>query len=141
LTIGDVGRILFHRIPEGEDLLPAIRKAAEAFEVRAGAAIVIGSVATAVLGYFREGQYSYLTFNGPLEIVSGSGNISISEKGDVIAHIHLAVSDENGRVLGGHLSEGTIVGVTAEVTLIEAKDLRLLRKKDEKTGLNLWHLS
>jgi predicted DNA-binding protein with PD1-like motif len=37
--------------------------------------------------------------------------------------------------------KGSIVGATAELVIIEASGVHLLRAFDEKTNLNLWKLS
>lgn len=64
-----------------------------------------------------------------VEIVSLVGTIS---KGQ--AHIHISVSDENGYVFGGHLSDGCLVYTTAEIALGELEDYELKREMDETTG-------
>lgn len=63
------------------------------------------------------------------EIVSLVGTISQGE-----AHIHISISDANGHVLGGHLSDRCIVYTTAEIVLGELEDYDLRREMDETTG-------
>ncbi len=63
------------------------------------------------------------------EIVSLVGTISPDG-----SHLHLAISDREGRVLGGHLKEGAIVDPTAEIVLGELEDTAFTRKMDEETG-------
>ena len=63
------------------------------------------------------------------EIVSITGTVS---KEDV--HIHLSVSDNTGKTIGGHLKDGTIVDTTCEVVIYELKDLIFSRKLDNLTG-------
>jgi len=137
---GKIGRIFFSRIFEDEDLVEAIKKRVEKSGVRAGLVIVIGSLKTVVLGYYREGEYKYIRLDGPLEIASCSGNIAVDERGETIIHAHIVVTNEKGEAFGGHLMQGSIVGVTAELIIIEGVGLNLQRTFDEKTKLKLLKL-
>ena len=49
------------------------------------------------------------------------------------SHLHLAVSDADGRTIGGHLLPGCRVYTTAEVVLGEARDLVFTRAVDGTT--------
>jgi len=137
---GRLGNVFFERIMEDEDLADAIKKRAEKNDVKTGFFIVIGSLEKAVLGHFRNGKYNNLSFDGPLEIASGMGNIAVDEKGETIVHAHLTVSDDRGRAFGGHLMKGSPVGVTAELVIVQGLDVNWLRALDKKTGLKLLKL-
>jgi hypothetical protein len=126
---------------EGEDLAEAIRKRVEESGIKAGTVFLIGSLKEVVLGYFTGKQYEYIRLDGPLEIASCMGNIAVDEKGEVIIHAHVVVSDEKGRAFGGHLMNGSHVGATAELVIIEGIGVNLQRVFDEKTKLRLWKLS
>lgn len=128
------------RIAEGEDLVEAIRRKAEEGGIKAGAFIVIGSLKKAMLGYYKDGKYDYISMDGPLEIASCTGNICLGENGKVMIHAHVVVSNGKGEAFGGHLAEGSYVGATAELVIIEGLGINLMRVKDEKTRLNLWKL-
>jgi hypothetical protein len=138
---GHVGRIIFSRVLEGEDLADAIKKKVEKEKVKAGIFIVIGSLRRAVLGYYKEGEYKTIKLDGPLEIASGMGNVAVDEKEQVIIHAHLVVSNEKSEAFGGHLMKGSLVGATAELVIIEVADVDLKRALDEKTGLKLLKLA
>ena len=138
---GQIGRICFSRMVEGEDLAEAIRKRVEESGIKAGTVFLIGSLKEVVLGYFTGKQYEYIRLDGPLEIASCMGNIAVDEKGEVIIHAHVVVSDEKGRAFGGHLMNGSHVGATAELVIIEGIGVNLQRVFDEKTKLRLWKLS
>jgi predicted DNA-binding protein with PD1-like motif len=140
LLKGQVRQIYFARVAEGEDLAEAIRRRVEEGGVKAGVFIVIGSLKRAVLGYYKEKKYDYTLLEGPLEIASCTGNISLGEDGHVIIHAHVVVSNEKGQAFGGHLAEGSNVGVGAELVVIEGLAVDLKKVKDEKTNLNLWKL-
>lgn len=70
------------------------------------------------------------SWNGLFEIVSGTGTLSSLSD----CHIHISVSDKNGKVLGGHLKEGCIVSNTTEIVLLKFGGVRYRRKFDKKTG-------
>jgi len=131
-----LGRIVFARLNEDEDLLENINLAANQSNVKTGMFTLIGALKHATVGFYHEGKHETIHINGPLEIVSCIGNISLKE-GKPFAHAHVALSDEKGDAKGGHVMPGCIIGPTGELVLIEAKDLHLTRKFDEKTKLIL----
>ena len=137
---GQVGVMCFARIREGEDLAEAIKERVEETGIKAGIFFAIGSLREAVLGYLKNGQYKSVELNGPLEIASCMGNIAVDEKGEVIIHAHLVVSNEDGEAFGGHLMKGSHVGATAELIIIEGVGVKLQKVLDEKTKLRLWKL-
>jgi predicted DNA-binding protein with PD1-like motif len=67
--------------------------------------------------------------HGHFEIVSLSGTLSPDG-----VHLHLAVADERGVTVGGHLMPGCLVYTTHELVLLEAHDLRFRRQLDSQTG-------
>jgi len=131
------GKIVFAQLLEDEDLLDTVTRAAEKANILAGFFFLIGTLKKAKMGFFRERKYETIEVNQPLEIVSCVGNITVKEN-RVFAHAHLAVSDSQGRVFGGHAMQGCIIGATGELVLVEAVGVKLLRKFDEKIGLHLW---
>jgi predicted DNA-binding protein with PD1-like motif len=137
---GQIGKMCFARILEGEDLAQAIKKRVQESSIKAGIFLLIGSLKDAMVGYLKEGQYQYIHFDGPLEIASCVGNIAVDEKGEVIVHAHLVVSDEKGKAFGGHLMEGSHVGATAELVMIEGVGVNLQKVLDGKAGIRLWKL-
>ena len=138
---GQIGRICFSRIFEGEDLADAVKRRVEESGIKAGIFVLIGSLKNVIIGYYKEGQYMSIELDGPLEIASCMGNIAVDEKGEIMIHPHIVVANEKGEAFGGHLMKGSIVGATAELVIIEASGVNLLRAFGEKTSLNLWKLS
>ena len=136
----EIGKTVFARLLENEDLLDSITRIVAEAKVSAGFFFLIGTLKTAKLGFFRQDRYEAIEMKQPLEIVSCLGNVSVKE-GKVFAHAHAAVSDEEGRVFGGHVMPGCIIGVTGELVLIEASGLNLTRKFDKKTKLSLLSFS
>jgi predicted DNA-binding protein with PD1-like motif len=125
---------------EDEDLLETIKKSAEENGINSAAFILIGALKDAVLGCYKNGEYTYSHFNGPMEISSCSGNIALDEKGETVIHAHLVVSNEKAEAFGGHLMPGSHVGPTAELVLFEANAASLRRTFDERTKLKLLRL-
>jgi len=86
---------------------------------------ILGSLNSATL---RTADSKIKTFKGPFEIVSAE--CTLTENG---IHIHIAISDEEGHVIGGHLREGCIINTTAEICILKV-DESLKRIFDPKTG-------
>jgi predicted DNA-binding protein with PD1-like motif len=99
-------------------------------EHRVGAGFVlqgIGSLSTARIRFAGMDQATEL--HGDLEILTLAG--SVSPDG---AHLHIAVSDAQGRVLGGHVAPGCIVRTTAEILLALLPEHHFSREPDVESG-------
>mgnify|MGYP001791101568 CR=1 FL=1 len=68
-------------------------------------------------------------FEQPLEIVSLEG--TLSQHG---VHLHIAVSDSEGQVIGGHLMDGSHIRTTAEIVLGIVSNAVFKREMDPLTG-------
>jgi len=134
---GKVGKAVFSRLLEDEDLAESIKRQAEMNGIGAGFFILIGSVKHATLGYYKERKYETICLEGPLEVASCTGNVAVDEKGEVVIHAHIVVSNERGESFGGHLMKGCEVGATAELVMVEAVGVEVQRVYDEKTKLKL----
>ena len=131
-----IGKSAFARLSENEDLLETVTQVARKTRIHSGFFILIGTLKSARLGFFKECRYETVELQQPLEIVSCVGNVSIKE-GEGFAHAHATVSDEKGKAFGGHVMPGCLIGVTGELVLIETPGIKLFRKFDEKTKLSL----
>jgi len=135
------GKMIFSRLFEDEDLAESIKKRAETNGIRAGFFILIGSLKRVALGFYKEGKYETIRLEGPMEIASCTGNVAVDEKGEIVIHAHIVVSNERCEAFGGHLMKGCEVGATAELVMVEAAGVGVQRGFDEKTNLKLWKLS
>jgi hypothetical protein len=63
-------------------------------------------------------QDSYANFEGHFEIVSITGTVSIHG-----SHLHMSVSGEDGKTIGGHLDSGCKIYTTAEIVLVVFEDV------------------
>ena len=71
------------------------------------------------------------TYQTHFEVLSLNGTIC-----DDGTHLHIALSDEDGKVIGGHVVSDLVVHTTMEVVLGESLDAKLSREYDQKTGYN-----
>jgi len=135
-----IGRICFVRINENDDLLDSIRMSAEQTGIKVGVFLLIGALKSVVMGCYRNGEYVHTRLDGPMEIASCTGNIAVDDKGDIVIHAHIVVSNEKGQAFGGHLMKESYVRPMAELMIIEASGANLIRVFDEKTKLKLLKL-
>lgn len=59
------------------------------------------------------------------------------------AHLHISVSDSEGKTWGGHLVDGCEIYTTAEILILELPEHKFSREDDPKTGfkeLKITHL-
>jgi predicted DNA-binding protein with PD1-like motif len=118
--------MIISRLKPGEDLKKGIENIIKQNKVKSGVIIcIVGSLVSATL---RMANETLKTFNGPFEIVSANGTIA----GNGI-HVHIAISDVEGQVIGGHLCEGCIINTTAEICILKS-DKTFNRVFDPKTG-------
>jgi hypothetical protein len=140
MTVGKAGKIGVFRLLENDDLVESIKKKAQESNIRAGAFILIGSIKHAMVGYYKDGEYKNTKLEGPLEVASCTGNVAVDEKGETVVHAHVIVTNEKGEAFGGHLMKDSPVGATAELIIIEATGISMVRAFDEKTKLRLLRL-
>ncbi len=116
------------RLQPGNDL----RQALEAWmgEQQEQAGFVISAVGSLSVAQLRLAGASEATvIQGELEILSLSGTLSPDG-----AHLHIAVADRRGTVIGGHLCAGSLVRTTAELVIGLLPDWRFNRELDPATG-------
>lgn len=87
----------------------------------------VGSLSQAVLRLANRTESTLIV--GNFEIVSLTGTVSRDG-----VHLHIAVSDGEGKTIGGHLVEGNLIRTTAEIVMIELSELEFSRKLDPETG-------
>ncbi|MEX1113320.1 MAG: PPC domain-containing DNA-binding protein [Patescibacteria group bacterium] len=115
------------RIEPDQDLREEIQRVVDQHAIDAGVILSgVGSLRRARIrladaGRFLEAEQDY-------EIVSLTGTISRNG-----SHLHLSVSDDQGKTVGGHLSKGCVVRTTAEI-VIGVVQGTYRRKPDSRTG-------
>lgn len=134
---GEIARVIVERFRSGEDILEGLTDLVRRNNISAGSFTALGAVDKACVGFFRgNGEYSQIQMNGPLEILSCIGNVSLKE-GAPFVHTHITMSDDKGRTYGGHVMPGCVVGATFEVTLHAYTGMDLRRERDDQTKLYL----
>ncbi|MBM3125506.1 MAG: DNA-binding protein [Chloroflexi bacterium] len=110
-------RFLTFRLRPGQDLFDSIEDFVKGNTIQAGCVLSsVGSLTRATLRLANREQYSQ--FEGHFEIISMPGTVSMHG-----SHIHIAISDGDGRTIGGHLVQGCKVYTTAEIVLAVFEDV------------------
>lgn len=116
------------RLTPGMDLRKEIDVFVAKKKIKAGyIATCVGNVTKAVLR--MAGGKIINEYKGSFEIVSLVGTV---ESGN--GHLHISLADNDAKLIGGHLKEGTIVGVTAEVVIVALDNMSFTRVFDKNTG-------
>jgi predicted DNA-binding protein with PD1-like motif len=116
------------RLSPGDD--PKVKLQSFVVENNLSAAVIlsaVGSLTKAVIRYANDDNATTLT--GHFEIVSLSGTLS-STSG---SHLHISISDHNGKTLGGHLMDGSAIFTTLEVSIGALPQLEFKREMDPLT--------
>ena len=116
------------RLRPGEDLRRVLEAWMGEQQEQAGCLIsAVGSLSLAQLRF--AGATQATAIHGELEILSLSGTLSPDG-----AHLHLAIADSSGAVIGGHLGAGSLVRTTAELVIGLLPEWRFSRELDPATG-------
>ncbi len=116
------------RLQPGADL----RRALEGWmgEQQEQAAYVISAVGSLSVARVRfAGAAEATVIQGDLEILSLAGTLSPDG-----AHLHIAIADSSGAVIGGHLCARTLMRTTAELVVGLLPEWRFSRELDPATG-------
>jgi uncharacterized protein len=119
------------RLHPGDDLKQGILAFAAAQPIRAGCVVTcVGSLRRAVLRFADRREGTELP-GDRYEIVSLVGTV-----GKDGAHLHIALSDGDGRMVGGHLLNGCLIYTTAEIVLAVLPGVVFHRELDPVTGFH-----
>ena len=93
-------------------------------------AVVLSGVGCVYHAKFRRDKATaFFEKEEDYEIVSLNGTVS---KGK--AHIHIALADDSGATIGGHLMEGCLINTTCELVIAELPGVRFGVEEDSETG-------
>lgn len=123
-----MGNVLIERLKNGTDLKNYIIDLAKAKSIEAG--VIVSTVGSLKELNIRLSDLSTLHSKKKFEILSLNGTLSKDR-----VHLHICVSDEEGKVLGGHLLTECIIDTTCEL-VIQILDAKFLSEFDENTGFN-----
>jgi predicted DNA-binding protein with PD1-like motif len=116
------------RLKPGQDLFDSIEVFVMEKQVKAGCLLSgVGSLTHATL---RLANREFVSdFEGHFEIVSITGTVSING-----SHLHISVSDGDGRTIGGHLGPGCKIYTTAEIVIGVFEDVIYKREFAKDSG-------
>ncbi len=116
------------RLKPKQDLFDEIESYVATQHIEAGCLLSsVGSLTHATLRLANQNIYN--EYEGHFEIVSLNG--TISQHG---SHLHIAISNEKGETIGGHLVRGCRIYTTAEIVLAEFEDVVYRREFAEDSG-------
>ena len=116
------------RLRPKADLKRSIIEFAKENRIQAGVIVTcVGSLEQVNIRYANQNTGELK--KGFFEIVSLSGTFS-----DSSCHLHIAVSDERGQTIGGHLMDYNLVYTTAELVVTDLIALEFARELDATYG-------
>lgn len=123
-------------LQRGEELIETLGRYASEQELSAAWLSGLGGAGSITISWYdiTKKTYKDYSFDGALEILSLSGNLSIVD-GEPFWHIHGSFAGLDYAAVGGHVKSLT-VGLTCEV-MITPLDTPMTRQYDDTTGLNL----
>lgn len=124
------------RLTPGQDLRETLEDTVR--EQGCQAAFVLSGIGSLVDARIRfAGADEPLLIRGDSEILTLSGTVGAGDAGDAgkgHSHLHMAVSNAQGEVFGGHVAPGCRVRTTAEVLLALLPEWSFTREPDAATG-------
>lgn len=120
--------VLALRLHPTQDVRKSLKQFAVIHEIQAGFILGgIGSLHRAAIRFANQQHPDDL--EGPFEVLALNGTVSLHG-----IHLHMAIADRDGQVLGGHLCDGSIVHTTAEIIVGQTDQWVFHREMDKQTG-------
>ncbi|HRJ76050.1 MAG TPA: DNA-binding protein, partial [Anaerolineales bacterium] len=105
------------RLKPQQDFFDSIEEYVKQNNIQAGVILsAVGSFTHATLRLANKNTYD--DYDGHFEIVSITGTVSIHG-----SHLHISISDREGKTIGGHVVSGCKIYTTAEVVIAEFEDV------------------
>lgn len=121
-------KIFAVRLKPNQDLRKSLKEFTVQQDIKAGFILTaIGSLKLATIRFANQNDSTVL--NDKFEILSLNGTLATTG-----IHLHIAISDKQGKTIGGHLDNGCIIYTTAEIVIGESENFTFLRTLDEQTG-------
>ncbi len=116
------------RLKAGQDLFDQIEAIVAEKDIEAGCVLsAVGSLTHATLRLANREYFS--EYDGHFEIVSMTGTVSVHG-----SHLHISISDGDGKTIGGHLVSGCKIYTTAEMVLAIFENVVYKREYAEDSG-------
>ncbi|HEY5969765.1 MAG TPA: PPC domain-containing DNA-binding protein [Chitinophagaceae bacterium] len=123
----DNNKVYVFRLKPGEDLRNSIEAIVKEKNIEAGwINTCVGSLTDYTIRFAN--QLEGIRGSGHFEIVSLTGTVSVSG-----CHLHISISDSEGKTIGGHLLEGCKIYTTAEIVIGSTTAYEFKREKDGTT--------
>uniref|UniRef100_A0A8D0DUD3 PPC domain-containing protein n=1 Tax=Salvator merianae TaxID=96440 RepID=A0A8D0DUD3_SALMN len=120
------------RLRPGEEILTSLMKFVENKKLKSPFILTcVGSITKATLRLAHDpasNTNKIVHLNGMFEIVSLVGTLNEP------AHLHICLSDKDGKTIGGHIMSQLEVFTTAEIVVGECNGLKFTREMDSSTG-------
>jgi len=118
------------RLTKGQDLKKELIKFTKENNLKAGCIISCAGHLTRATLRMADARI-IKDYEEEFEIVALSGTLC---KDDV--HLHVALSNKKGEMIGGHVKDNCLIGVTAEIVIGDLENLEFRREFDNSTGYN-----
>ncbi|ELX8377991.1 PPC domain-containing DNA-binding protein [Providencia vermicola] len=116
------------RLQPDDDVIPTLRNFIQQNQLKA--AFIAGCVGSLTQVNLRfAGREETQQIMGKYEVVSLIGTLDATSE-----HLHLAISDENGHVQGGHMMNGCTVRTTLELVIGELDNITFTREYCQLSG-------
>lgn len=121
-------KIFAFRLKPNEDLKQSLKNFALQENIKAGFILTaIGSLKVVTIRFANQDTSTVLS--DKFEILSLNGTIATTG-----VHLHIAISDKQGKTIGGHLDDGCIIYTTAEIVIGTTEEYTFVRTLDQQTG-------
>lgn len=133
---GSVGRTFWARVDEGNEIIASVLSVVDENSIDNATLTCIGAINHARLitpdlaNPRHDGREKEV--DEPCEIMA-VGNITRSDQGKAIVHLHCTLARQDTSALAGHLVSATAL-YFVEVSIIEELSIRAIRKQDPDTG-------
>jgi len=145
-ALGKSSKIVPIGLMPGVDLINGLKKVCTDNDIHYGVILaVIGSlhkltiaqvVTDEMKAKFGKLFMDHRVIPGPIQVLGAQGIIYEKESGEIEVHLHGAFNDTNKQVHGGHLVDGgNPVRSRLEVVIAEIKDVRLVERYNEESGV------
>lgn len=121
-------QVIALRLVPGQDLKLKILEAIKQHEIQAGIVLSsVGSLKNAALRYAD--SQTACELQGPFEIINLNGTLAVNG-----VHLHISISDKDGKLTAGHLLEGCKIHTTCELVLGIFSNFNFSRENDLTTN-------
>ncbi|MEH2057612.1 MAG: PPC domain-containing DNA-binding protein [Nostoc sp.] len=121
-------RVFAIRLKPHDDLRQSLKNFVKQEDIKAGFILsAIGSLEEAKIRFANQDISTVLTEK--FEIIALNGTIATTG-----VHLHIAISDREGKTIGGHLDDGCIIYTTAEIVIGASEEFTFNRTFDQQTG-------